>query len=266
MSTNKKQRTNAGFSACEYYNNDAACDASSGHFNALLFSPPPSPARFVDKRKVEAAIPTEDGDISTKSKSYDEILHENGCLKQELEKTKALLAEANNKLLWNASAEASADDDESVVEDDDLVDPWNVKFNQLRQFRKEFGHFRVSQTKEPYKPLGIWVMGLRAKYKKLKSGKKNDLTSDKINKLEGIGFVWGKDHPEPVPWDTRFEELKTHFAVFKDWNMAPSSDLGKWMAWQRSEYRRLRKGLDSILTMEQVELLDGIGFKWKAPR
>lgn len=154
MSTNKKQRFNdTGVSSYHYDNNSAAtatatAEEGSGLLNALSFSPPPSPPQMADKRKAEvafaaAAVAEDDEDGVQKLKSYNAILlHEIGCLKKELGETKALLAEANNKL----SAEASDDDDDGEDDDEkeDLNDPWTVKFIQYRQFQNQNGHTKIS--------------------------------------------------------------------------------------------------------------------------
>ena len=126
----------------------------------------------------------------------------------------------------------------------------------------------ISATNGPHKSLGKWVANQKQYYKKFNStgGKKSSgITQKRIDKLDSIGFVWSKDH-KPVPWEKGFEDLQNHYNLFKSWNVDPNSALGKWMKLQRSEYKRLKKGRDSILTMEQVEKLIGIGFKWKAPR
>ena len=42
--------------------------------------------------------------------------------------------------------------------------------------------------------------------------------------------------------------------------------LAKWTAYQRAEYKRWKKGRDTLLTLDQIGRLNDIGFNWKGPR
>ena len=45
-----------------------------------------------------------------------------------------------------------------------------------------------------------------------------------------------------------------------------TADIKKWVSAQRREYSRLKKGLHSTITSDQIAKLNGIGFEWVSPK
>jgi hypothetical protein len=175
--------------------------------------------------------------------------------------------EAIVKASDSEAEEEFSDDEESIV---DESDQWTFMFRQLRQYRIDNGDCLVPRNYKTNKKLACWVNRQRVAYSNLKNGKNvRVIKPDRIVKLESIGFHWGKKFLPPPSWGERYEELK-------DWmqkiGKAPPYDennpspLAKWMAYQRAEYKRLMKGRDSLLTLDQVQQLKEIGFKWKGPK
>ena len=70
-----------------------------------------------------------------------------------------------------------------------LVD-WDVRLQQLIDYRNENGHTNVPKSYGPNPSLGQWVQTQRVYYKKWKSGKKSHLSEERRQKLEEIGFSW----------------------------------------------------------------------------
>lgn len=173
----------------------------------------------------------------------------------------------NEVLQLQKQLEDNGDKDD---DDDDLSaasappsDPWEIKYRELRQYRAMNGDCRV-QRRAPTIPLGDWVMNQRKKYKS------KTMPTDRIVKLDAIGFIWGKDHPAPTSWEDQYKELLKFHKAFGHVNVpmnpsAPSS-LAKWVSCQRTEYRRSLKGSDSMLTLDQIQLLKDVGFNFKGPR
>ena len=64
---------------------------------------------------------------------------------------------------------------------------WNSKYERLLKYYEEHNDCLVRQD-EP--ELGRWVAQMRAAYKKFIAGKNSQLTEDRIDKLNAIGFVW----------------------------------------------------------------------------
>ena len=64
---------------------------------------------------------------------------------------------------------------------------WNERYDDLLRFKEEHGHAVVPQS---YPGLGEWVHTQRMYYKKMKTGKKTPLTSERVMKLADVGFVF----------------------------------------------------------------------------
>ena len=119
--------------------------------------------------------------------------------------------------------------------------------------------------------LGIWVNNQKLAFSSLKKGKGGPkITPERIHKLDSIGMFWGSAYPAPKPWEEHFDELKKYQNAVGHCNIQMSttnpSSLAKWVSTQRSEYRRFKKGRDTLITLDQIGQLNEIGFKWKGPR
>ena len=62
--------------------------------------------------------------------------------------------------------------------------PWKQRINDLKLFKKEYGHCNVPQKYQPNPALGHWVAKMRQRKKRGK------LAEDIILILDGLGFVW----------------------------------------------------------------------------
>lgn len=187
------------------------------------------------------------------------LAHENDQLKRKLvdyESLKAKLAKYEDE---DDLSDDDEDDEDSVCDDS----AFSKKYIILKQYKQENGDCKVPQ-KHP--DLGTWVMNTRAAFKKKK------LPQDQIDKLNKIGFYWGKGHPEPPSWDDRFAELKKNKDIFGNCRVPMASDpslmteLAKWVAEQRKQGKRLQKMKASIMTLDQYKLLNDIGFQWKVKK
>jgi len=67
---------------------------------------------------------------------------------------------------------------------------WLQKYNELLEYKKEFGHVDVPTKYVENKALGRWVSTQRAQYKFLQTGKKSQLTEERLRKLKAVGFVF----------------------------------------------------------------------------
>lgn len=82
--------------------------------------------------------------------------------------------------------------------------PFNVRIQQLTEFKEEFGHCNVpTKCEGKYKKLGIWVDRQRQQYKNRKAAEEasnmadpmkkiriTSITREEIHCLEELGFVW----------------------------------------------------------------------------
>jgi hypothetical protein len=164
--------------------------------------------------------------------------------------------------------EELSDDEESAV---DESDNWTILFRQLREYRMNNDDCAVPQNYPANQKLANWVNRQKQAYSNLKNGRSGSkVTSERIYKLESIGFNWGKNFPPPPVWDEMYEELQNfqqkrgHINV--PFNATNPNPIAKWLAFQRTEYKRFKKGEDSLLTMDQIGKLEEIGLKCKGPK
>merc|ERR1712238_434398 len=104
----------------------------------------------------------------------------------------------------------------------------------------------IPQTYEADQSLADWVKKQRKTYKM------NKLDSERIIKLNSIGFVWDA---HDAAWTTRYEELKLYQSQHNNSTKVSrhyekDRSLGQWVALQRSEYNKktLRKDRKVLLT------------------
>lgn len=67
---------------------------------------------------------------------------------------------------------------------------WFLRQEELREFKKSFGHCDVPHRYQPNQKLGWWVQTQRKQYKLLERGKRSTLTPERVAVLEELGFVW----------------------------------------------------------------------------
>jgi hypothetical protein len=135
--------------------------------------------------------------------------------------------------------------------------PWSVQegywmrmYDALLDFRKAFGHTRVPSQWEPNPRLAAWAYRTRRD--------KQELTKQKVELLDGIGFDWTHSPKAAVPWRemhgrlVKYQQEHGHTRVPSKWQEDPK--LGRWAA-------RMRHERDRLLP-ERVALLEAIGFHW----
>lgn len=131
-----------------------------------------------------------------------------------------------------------------------LKSAWDDGFRNLQSFREREGHCRVPvKHLEGTYSLGAWVSRLRKQ--------KESLSSDQINKLSKLGFVWSASD---AAWQIAYDRLKV-FQIREGHSLVPARHveydfrLGVWVANQR-KYR-------DNLSADREKLLNDLGFVWK---
>jgi hypothetical protein len=132
---------------------------------------------------------------------------------------------------------------------DPANDFWDSAFSALREFKEQEGHCKVPRKFSINGiNLGNWVNSLRQK--------KEDLTADKIRRLNSINFNWD---PHAEKWEISFSALKKfyekegHCSVPKHL-FANGVKLQSWASMQRLRKERL--------SPDQVKRLNSLGFSW----
>jgi len=145
-----------------------------------------------------------------------------------------------------------------------FIAQWNLRYGELIEYKQRQGHCLVSREYDKSnKQLGTWADTQRSQYRLFKEGKKSAMTTERIDKLEEIGFVWDVSH---VAWHhkycelVKFKKLHGHCIVPRDCER--NKQLGWWVDRQRKQYRLLQQGKESSMTPGRIAKLEEIGFVW----
>jgi len=128
---------------------------------------------------------------------------------------------------------------------------WEEMFQALTAYKGRFGNCDVPRGRPENRALGIWCGSQRRAYKK------KTLSTDRIARLEALGFAW--DTLETA-WEemfqalTAFKECKHHCNVPQGWSENPA--LGKWCSNQRTAYMKKK------LSTDRITRLEALGFMW----
>ena len=151
----------------------------------------------------------------------------------------------------------------------DLASIWSMRFQQLCEFKEQFGHCLVPGKYSDNPNLRWWVLNQRKNYRWRQEGKPSPMTEDRIRELESIGFDWGTSKKDLASiWNVRIQEIREfkeqfgHCLVPVKYSANPK--LRNWVSTQRAKYRLHQEGKASLLTTERIRELESIGFDWEA--
>jgi superfamily II DNA or RNA helicase len=134
---------------------------------------------------------------------------------------------------------------------DQLGSGWDERLGELIKFKGLFGHCNVSQLSQQYRDLGSWVTTQRRVYNAKK------MSSERIKKLEAIGFEWD---PLSNKWASMFTALSEYRKKYGTCNVpqnySEDLDLGVWVSMQRCAYKAGK------ILQDRIEKLESIGFEW----
>jgi len=152
-----------------------------------------------------------------------------------------------------------SDDDTDDVEDDrgnsdteenvtsTYDDLWEQRLNQLIEYKGEKGNTNIPIR---ISPLGRWVKRQRELFKK------GELSDERINSLNEIGFEWQGVHKD-LQWEKYFDELVAYKEEKGDTKVPRS--LGKLGSWVRRQRQSFKEG---AMTEERTNKLNELGFEW----
>jgi hypothetical protein len=127
---------------------------------------------------------------------------------------------------------------------------WDEMFAQLVEFQKKHGHCNVSRRCPENPRLANWVNNQRLRRR---CGR---LKQDRIDRLNEIGFVWSACDK----WNANLADLAEFQRVHGHCRVSTldkdHASLGCWVRDQRA------KGRKGLLTAEQIEQLNRMGFEW----
>ena len=132
---------------------------------------------------------------------------------------------------------------------------WQVQYEQLCEFKKQYGHARVSYKYKDYYSLFLWCVSLRKA--------KERLSQQRRALLDAVGFVWSLEAQVQAHWQARWETLLGELHEFKAkygharvpriWE--PNQPLAEWV----SHLRRNQKKLSP----DWLQRLQAVGFVWQ---
>jgi hypothetical protein len=165
------------------------------------------------------------------------------------------------KLLDEVGFTWTADNPKFIAEDK----LWHQQCEQLVEFKQKHGHCVVTRRNKEDKSLGQWVSHQQNLHNN------NKLRQDRKEFLDEIGFDWKADgarnldqkNRTKLSWNKQYLKL-VHFERKTGHYVVPTKceqdkAFGYWVSAQR------RIHASNKMRINQKELLDEIGFAWKAP-
>mmetsp|Transcript_34745 Transcript_34745/g.42491 ORF Transcript_34745/g.42491 Transcript_34745/m.42491 type:complete len:566 (+) Transcript_34745:52-1749(+) len=155
---------------------------------------------------------------------------------------------------------------------EDIDQDWDVRYRMMEDFKTKEGHCNVPPNFTENPILSAWVHTQRVAYHKYKNGHDSPITTERIEKLEKLGFEWNVFRGTRVSesneqkWLERYKDLEEfmleegHCYVPKNYIGNPS--LYEWVHTQRTSFKRRMDGLQSAMTDERLARLEKLGFEW----
>jgi hypothetical protein len=143
---------------------------------------------------------------------------------------------------------------------------WQERYDELVQYRDEFGDCLVPHNWTQNTPLAQWVKRQRYQFKLKKANRHTTLTDERMKSLDDIGFVW---RTHDACWHEKFSQLE-HFVQLHGHYKVPSKDsvypgLAVWIKCQRHQFQLFSRGnAKSTITQERVKRLLSLGFSFDA--
>ena len=127
---------------------------------------------------------------------------------------------------------------------DFVKDRWNIKFEELKDFVKEYGHANPIISSHS---IGSWINKQRNDYRL------NKLDESKINKLSSLkGWIWDAREHE---WDKNLTKLREF--ILTNGNSFISKDsgsLGTWVYTNRKNYKLNKLSPERIKKLNSIKL------------
>ena len=141
---------------------------------------------------------------------------------------------------------------------------WRARFQELCHFVQKHGHSLVPQHKHGKNvELARWVKRQRYQYKLMVDDKESNMTPERVEALESIGFAWDA---HDAAWNERLLELKFFYKRHGHCDVSISDAnhqrLASWVKCQRRQYKVFQEGKESSLTPKRISKLNDLGFSW----
>ncbi|KAL7448201.1 hypothetical protein ACHAWC_000436, partial [Mediolabrus comicus] len=157
------------------------------------------------------------------------------------------------------------------------ADKWNENIAHLVEYKRVNGDCEVPRNCEVDDgvKLGTWVANQRYQYRLFQKGQPSQLTDERIQQLNGLGFIWvvgtgrgeARANADADKWDKQFRLLQQYESSNGNCEVPRNHKvgdvkLGTWVNNQRYQYRLFQKGQPSQLTDERIQRLNSLDFAW----
>jgi len=141
---------------------------------------------------------------------------------------------------------------------------WDGHFKMLIKFKKKHAHCHVPHTYVDDLALSRWAKRQRHQYKLKQENKPSSMSTERQQKLEGIGFVWD---PQTTVWEVRRKELEEYKNEHGNCNVPcrykTKPQLAMWVKRQRRQYKLFKSDKLSRLSEDRFVTLTNMGFIWE---
>ena len=141
---------------------------------------------------------------------------------------------------------------------------WESRYSELCKYHEQHGDTLVPQKYKPNIQLGRWVETQRRQYKLLEDGKTSNLTLERMEALDSIGFVWTLRDQYANAFTAKLNKLRMFVAEQGHCNpdSKKNQELCRWVQEQRRQYRQWKSGRQSSMTDERCRILEELGIEW----
>ena len=140
---------------------------------------------------------------------------------------------------------------------------WMLMLQELIEYKKQTGNTIVPRGYAPNPRLSSWVAEQRKQFKLYQDGKPSNITAQRIEHLDAIGFVW---NAQKNAWDQHMNDLRAFRSAYGHClvplNHPRWPKLGLWIKEQRRHYTLMKQGKNSHMTAARQAQLDSLGFCW----
>eukprot|EP00934_Nitzschia_sp_Nitz4_P002108 Nitzschia sp. Nitz4//scaffold256_size27904//11125//14572//NITZ4_008168-RA/size27904-snap-gene-0.11-mRNA-1//-1//CDS//3329544408//2108//frame0 len=178
----------------------------------------------------------------------------------------------NTNTTSRGSNDVGPSQNDRSVDEVDLTDYqaalWKKRYRELIRFRERHGHCLVPHKWHENLALATWVKRQRYQWKLRQQGKRSTLTTDRLDALSRLGFVWDSHN---ATWEERFNEL-VEFKRLHGHTSVPTTyknhSLSVWVQCQRRQWKLFkedsqRSSTPNSLKEARVARLDTLGFIWE---
>jgi hypothetical protein len=133
---------------------------------------------------------------------------------------------------------------------------WTERFEELKRFKEQHGHWEVEQVEGEKSKLLSWVSVQRNR------NSSGQLQAERKAKLDSIDFPWAAEDKIEAKWREMYEQLKKYHAEHGDTDIPAKWDRNPKLAnWVSAQRQRRKMG---ELSEEKIHLLDSLSLTWKS--